>query len=115
MGDSGDVTEVLGDFEEGEEVSIQILRKKRKMTVKAKLEERDRHRDIRIFHDDADQIFNIRKPHVERLLEIKESGQDRRERQKEFFRQNSKKIELKALKERGAMEKRRAVMELRAI
>jgi len=113
VGDAGDVTEVLGDFEEGEEVSIEILRNKRKMTVKATLAERDGHRNIRVFHDGAHEVLDIRTPDMKELLEIKERGKARQK--VDFYRQRTKNIELKALKEAGRSKRPRAVMELRAI
>ena len=53
-----DVSDILSDLEEGDEVTIQVIRHKKKKSVKAELEERPGFRNIKIFKDIGDKIHS---------------------------------------------------------
>jgi C-terminal processing protease CtpA/Prc len=53
-----DVSDILSDLEEGDEVTIQVVRHKKKKSVKAELEEKPGFRNIKIFKDIGDKIHS---------------------------------------------------------
>jgi serine protease Do len=76
VSDASDIHHILRDFDEGDEIEIEVLRHKQKKTVKAILADRPRHRDIHIERFDKDNFWDdfgfkkdihIRIPRVKRL------------------------------------------------
>ena len=53
-----DIKDVLSDLEEGDKVTIQVVRHKKKKSVKAELEEKPGFRNIKIFKDFGDKIHS---------------------------------------------------------
>jgi membrane-associated protease RseP (regulator of RpoE activity) len=103
-----DVSEILRDMEEGDEVQIQVIRRKKKETVKAELDERPGWGGLGIFKGDFDKIhskfplhhFYFNMPHHsdDDVIILKKKFKKKAEKDKDKAEKMKKK--LKKLKEK---------------
>ncbi|MCK5146302.1 PDZ domain-containing protein [bacterium] len=75
VGDSGDITEILGDFEEGEEIEVAVLRHKRKVAIKVTLSNGQSYNNSMIFG--GDDFIHIHSDGAKKISEISELGRIR--------------------------------------
>ena len=111
VGDSEDLREILYDFEEGDEVTLTLMRQKKRMTVKAELDNYFERHGIRIYRGGSDGVHVGTPQSLLKSLGEKTQyeAQALQKRTQEWKAQQEKR--LKAIQEANA----RSVMEVRVI